>query len=204
MRSSGRAARVRLEHRLVAARQGVRMLDLKQHILESQLIRLNAQAEPARVRWEELARMATLWLRRASALDGSAGIRSAAPRDAADVVLGWGQTMGVRYPEDPRCRIPVAPPAGGSSALSQAALAHRCALEAGVRLAAVQRAVLLLSTELEATRTRQRAVERRWIPRLEHELLDIRRQLETQELEEALRVRWAADRDPGHRSAGHG
>jgi vacuolar-type H+-ATPase subunit D/Vma8 len=43
------------------------------------------------------------------------------------------------------------------------------------------------------TRTRQRAVEKRWIPRLEEELTAIRRQLDEQELEESLRLRWAAD-----------
>src|SRR5674476_903709 len=42
---------------------------------------------------------------------------------------------------------------------------------------------------------RERAVEKRWIPRLENELLAIRRQLDEQELEESLRLRWAADRN---------
>jgi vacuolar-type H+-ATPase subunit D/Vma8 len=71
--------------------------------------------------------------------------------------------------------------------LSYAAAVHRRALEAGVRYAAVQRAELLLAAELAATRTRQRAVENRWIPRLEDELQSIRRQLDAQELEESLR-----------------
>jgi len=53
--------------------------------------------------------------------------------------------------------------------------------------------VLLVSAELAMTRTRQRAVEKRWVPRLEGELLAIRRQLDEQELEEGLRLRWAAD-----------
>ena len=103
--------------------------------------------------------------------------------------------MGVRYPEDALCRSPVAPPYGSSSALSYAAVAHRSALAAAVRHAAVQRALLLLSAELTATRTRQRAVEHRWIPRLENELRTIRRALDEQELEESLRLRWAAGND---------
>ncbi len=69
---------------------------------------------------------------------------------------------------------------------------------AGVRHAAVQRAQMLLAAELASTRTRQRAVENRWIPRLENQLLNIRRQLDAQELEESLRLRWAADRDVGN------
>ena len=77
--------------------------------------------------------------------------------------------------------------------MSYAAAAHRSALAAAVRHAAAQRAVLLVSAELAATRTRQRAVEKRWVPRLENELLAIRRQLGEQELEEGLRLRWAAD-----------
>jgi V/A-type H+-transporting ATPase subunit D len=36
-------------------------------------------------------------------------------------------------------------------------------------------------------------VEKRWVPRLEGELAAIRRQLDEQELEEGLRLRWAAD-----------
>jgi vacuolar-type H+-ATPase subunit D/Vma8 len=77
--------------------------------------------------------------------------------------------------------------------LCYAAAARRSALSAAVRHAAVRHAVLLVSAEAAATRTRQRAVEKRWIPRLEGELLAIRRQLDEQELEEGLRLRWAAD-----------
>jgi V/A-type H+-transporting ATPase subunit D len=77
--------------------------------------------------------------------------------------------------------------------LSYAAAVHRSALNAAVRHAALARAVLLVSADLAATRTRQRAVEKRWVPRLENELLALRRQLDEQELEEGLRLRWAAD-----------
>ena len=41
------------------------------------------------------------------------------------------------------------------------------------------------------TRVRRRAIERRWVPRLEDRLTRIRRQLEELELEEALQRRWA-------------
>jgi ATP synthase subunit D len=72
--------------------------------------------------------------------------------------------------------------AGGSSALFYAAAAHRSALAAAVRHAALARAVQLVSVELAATRTRQWAVEKRWVPRLEGELAAIRRPLDEQEL----------------------
>lgn len=197
MTSTGRAGKVRVERRLLTARHGARLLDRKQHILTDELERFQLLLELGREEWEELAKEAARWLRRAAALDGSGRIEAAAPLEPARVSVPWGSAMGVLYPEDPECRLPQAPPAGGSSALAYAAAVHRRALEAGVRYAAVQRAELLLSAELAATRTRQRAVENRWIPRLENELQSIRRQLDAQELEESLRLRWAADRNAG-------
>ncbi|WP_259310151.1 V-type ATP synthase subunit D [Cellulomonas sp. P24] len=92
--------------------------------------------------------------------------------------------------------------ARGSSALVYAVAAHEAALAAGARCAAAERAVHLVQAELVATRTRQRAVEHRWIPRLERELATIRRRLDEQELEEALRLRWAADSRPDVRGDG--
>jgi len=194
MSSTGRAAKVQLERRLQTALHGARLLDRKQHILADQLERLQFREDQKRAEWEALARDAALWLRRSAALDGTEHIGGATPKDAATVVLQWGNTMGVRYPKDPQCRTPDFPEAGGSSALTYAAIVHRDALRAGVDLAAVQRARVLMAAELAATRTRQRAVENRWIPRLEVELMSIRRQLDAQELEESLRLRWAADR----------
>ncbi|MGY3320915.1 V-type ATP synthase subunit D [Arthrobacter sp. TE12232] len=198
MTSTGRAGKVRVERRLMTARHGARLLDRKQHILADELERFQLRMELSRAEWEELAKEAALWLRRAAALDGSRRVEAAAPLEPAWVSVPWGSAMGVLYPEDPECRLPAAPHAGGSSALSYAAAVHRRALEAGVRYAAVQRAELLLAAELAATRTRQRAVENRWIPRLEDELQSIRRQLDAQELEESLRLRWAADRNSGN------
>ncbi|QCB97756.1 hypothetical protein E5206_13195 [Arthrobacter sp. PAMC25564] len=197
MSSLGRAGKVRVERRLTTARHGARLLDRKQHILADELERLQLRAELSRAEWEDAAREAALWLRRSAALDGSGHLEAAVPSEPAGVQLRWGSAMGVLYPEDPRCSLPAAPRTGGSSALSFTAAVHRSALEAGVRYAAVQRAELLLVAELAATRTRQRAVENRWIPRLENELLAIRRQLDAQELEESLRLRWAADRNLG-------
>ncbi|ALO67311.1 hypothetical protein AS189_13395 [Arthrobacter alpinus] len=194
MSSTGRAAKVQTERRLETARHGARLLDRKQHILVDQLDGLQPQLEAARGEWEALAREAAVWLRRSAALDGSIQMEAAAPLAPATVRLRWGNTMGVRFPEDPECDFPELPPAGGSSALSYAASTHQEALLSGLRHAVLQRQRLLLAAELAATRTRQRAVENRWIPRLESELLEIRRQLDAQELEESLRLRWAADR----------
>lgn len=100
--------------------------------------------------------------------------------------------MGISYPEGAECLLPNAPAAGGSSALSYTAAAHRTALQAAVAAAGAARALLLVSDELEATRTRQRAVENRWIPLLQEQLGAIERKVAEQELEESLRLRWSA------------
>ena len=85
--------------------------------------------------------------------------------------------------------------------MTYAASAARAALAAAVRHAAAERAVFRLAAELNATRTRLRAVQKRWIPRLENELDTIRRQLQEQELQENLRLRWAADAVAGSEGA---
>lgn len=193
MNNTGRAGRVRVERRLVTARHGAALLDRKQRIMADELDRLLLHADQVRQQWDEQAREAALWLRRAAALDGEAVIGEASPALPARVEVRWGFAMGVTYPVDATCLPPELPAAGGSSALSYATRAHGAALELAVKHAAARRAVELLTAELAATRTRQRAVENRWIPRLEDELRAIRRKLEEQELEETLRVHWAAE-----------
>ena len=197
MSGTGRAARVRLERRLETASHGARLLDRKQRILMDQIERLHLHMDQTRAEWEDLAGEAAVWLRRSAALDGSARIAAAAPLADATVFFRWGNAMGITYPEDAQCALPALLAQSGSSALSYAASVHRSALVAGARHASIQRAELLLAAELLATRTRQRAVESRWIPKLEDELANIRRQLDAQELEESLRLRWAADRKSG-------
>jgi vacuolar-type H+-ATPase subunit D/Vma8 len=184
---------MRVERRLRTARHGAALLDRKRQIMADELERLQLHADRLRVEWHAGARDASVWLQRVAALDGQEGIRRAAPAEPAQVEARWGGAMGVTYPVDASCTTPTAPPPGGSSALAYATTAHRTAATAAVRLAAVQRAVVLVSVELEATHARQRAVENRWIPRLEDQLRTIRRRLDEQELEEALRLRWAAE-----------
>lgn len=192
MSDTGRAARVRLERRLATARHGADLLDRKRRILADEVERLQLQADRNRLVWQEQATQAATWLRRAAALDGSTGLEAAAAHRPATAEVRWGGVMGVAYPEDTRCDLPPVTRSGGSSALAHAAAAHRDALVAAVACAAAQRAELIVSAELTATRTRQRAVENRWIPRLEERLARVRRALAELELEESLRLRWAA------------
>jgi vacuolar-type H+-ATPase subunit D/Vma8 len=202
--ATGRAGKLRVERRLLTARHGAELLDRKQRILADELERLHLKSARTEQAWLTAARNAESWRARAAALDGSEVIAAAAPLTPALVEVEWGGAMGVAYPEDAHCEAPVAAPAGASSALSYAATAARAALAAAVRQAAAERAVLLLTAELTATRTRLRAVQKRWIPRLEGELDTIRRQLLEQELQENLRLRWAADAIAGSRPAAGG
>jgi V/A-type H+-transporting ATPase subunit D len=193
MKDTGRAGRMRVERKLRIARHGAAVLDRKRQIIAGELERLQLHADRLVAEWETCARDAAVWLQRAAALDGYEGVRRASPAELAQVEVRWGGAMGVAYPVDATCTMPTAPRPGGSSALAFATAAIRTAAAAAVRLAAVQRAVTLVSAELEATRARQRAVENRWIPRLEDQLRTIRRRLDEQELEEALRLRRAAE-----------
>jgi V/A-type H+-transporting ATPase subunit D len=103
--------------------------------------------------------------------------------------------------------VPV--PAADAPALLGAALvavreSHRRALEAAVRQAVVEAALRVLEAEERATRRRLRALEDRWIPRLERALADVQLTLQEEEHADGIRLRWAADRlaerGPGSRS----
>lgn len=193
MNETGRSGKARVAHQLETARHGSTLLDRKQHILADELERLELFAEQSRRAWEDLAQIATTWLKRSAAMDGRKRIESAATDGTAVVRVSWGGAMGVRYPEDVTVQLPPERHPGGSSALSYVAQSHRDSIVAAARCAAASRALLLVSVELTTTRMRQRAIENTWIPRLEAKLLAIQRQLDEQELEEGLRVRWAED-----------
>lgn len=192
-RSSGsRADKADIERRLATATRGAELLDRKQRILQRAIDGLQGEADAARLAWEEQAALAAVWLQRAAGLDGSDRISEAAPDVPATVQVRWGGAMGISYPRGADCVLPVPEPTGGSSALAYAASAHRDALQAAVAAASAERALLLVSRELVATRTRQRAVENRWIPLLHEQLAEIGRKIAEQELEESLRLRWSA------------
>ncbi len=192
MSGTGRAARAETERRLETARRGAELLDRKQQILRIAIGNRAEQSEQSLRRFHEASARAALWLGRSLALDGLGRIRESVPDTLAEADIRWGGAMGISYPEDAVVNLPDQTPTAGSSALLYAAAAHREALAAAVVHAAHARALLLVSRELAATRTRQRAVENRWIPRLEAELDRIQRSLAEQELEESLRLRWAA------------
>jgi len=191
MNETGRSGKARVAHQLETARHGSTLLDRKQHILADEFERLELFAEHSRREWEDLASIAATWLHRSAEMDGRDRVRAAAADKPAIVEVNWGGAMGVSYPENVTVQLPPERHPGGSSALSYAAQSHRDSLVAAATCAAARRAMLLVSAELTTTRLRQRAIENTWIPRLEAKLISIQGQLDEQELEESLRVRWA-------------
>lgn len=197
---ASRPARARLERRLAVARHAAELLERRQRIMADEVERLELQVDRSRAEWERLAREAALWLRRATALDGRERIGEAAPLGEAGATVTWSSAMGALRPDEIACELPPQRAVGGSSALAFAAAAHRDALDAGVRHAVIDHARARLAAQLRATQVRRRAIERRWVPRLEEDLRRMRDQLEQQDLEETLRLRWAADLSAPERS----
>lgn len=193
----GRAARVRVQRRLAVARHGAELLDRKRRILVEEVERLDLVAARTGEQWRAAAVEARRWAGRAAGLDGPLAIGAAAPAELAQAQVRLGGAMGVVYPVDSSTFSPEPRDVGGSSALTLAARAHVEALDAGVAHAAASRAAAAVRAELAATRTRLRAVERRWVPRLESDLATIERALADLELEEGLRLRWAAGASAG-------
>jgi vacuolar-type H+-ATPase subunit D/Vma8 len=191
---TGRAGRLALTARLATARRAVELLDRKQRALAVECERLELAAERAAGNFERAGRTAALWLRRSIALDGQRTVLDSRPEATIEVVVGYDVTMGVRHPTGAEVRFGPEPALAGSSALVHALRAHRTALAAAAELAAARRAVQLVSAELTLTRQQQRALELRWIPKLQRQLTALMQRLDESEREENLRLRWAARR----------
>ena len=88
--------------------------------------------------------------------------------------------MGVRHPASPACLIP-APVTWDGPVLTRTRQAHAAALAAAVQYAAAAEALHVIQAEVLATRHRLRAIEDRWIPRLERALAEVTLALEEQE-----------------------
>lgn len=188
----GRAGRRRLEHRLATASHALDLLDRKQRALLAELGRLELLQHRTRQDWTVACADAGRWLRRASALDGRAGLTQAATSGRARLAVDWRGEMGVRFPVATRCRLPEPEPVAGSSALARTATAHAVAIDAAARHAAATRAVQLVQAELDTTRRLHRALDAHVVPALTRALHTIAAQLDEFDREENTRVRWAA------------
>lgn len=192
---TGRSGRLRLIHRIEMARRGSDLLDRKQRVLAGELARLRLQARRSGLEWQDAAAEASRWLARTQTLDGAERISTAAGEGTARVEVTWQAAMGVVYPHRAVTVPPPLRPTAGSSALVLAARAHRRALAAAATHAAVERALTQVAAELEATRLRQHAIERRLLPRAEGQLRRLTMQLDELDREENVRLRWAAARN---------
>lgn len=195
----GRTGRLWLRERLVVAERAADVLEQKRRVLLTQSQQLRHLAEETRGTWQDACRLAETWHLRAALLGGEDQFQAASAGLAGPVQarIAWRSTMGLAYPADSACLLPDAISVAGiagTAALRYAIDAHRAALVAAVAHGAAQRAADLVTNELEATTRRLRAIERRWIPRLETGLHDVERRLDEREREDAVRARWAQDR----------
>jgi V/A-type H+/Na+-transporting ATPase subunit D len=187
----GRAGRIWLVRRLETARRGADLLDRKLRILQDELARRQATAAQTQARWDRCEADAQTWLLRAALLGGQRTIRLADDGQRAEVTIGYELAIGVRYPSRVACTFP-APSTWDDPVVARTRHAHRAALAAAADHAAAAAAVRILEAEVRATRYRLRAVQDRWIPRLEQALADVTFALEEQERSDAARLRLAA------------
>jgi V/A-type H+/Na+-transporting ATPase subunit D len=186
----GRAGRLWLTRRLQLARRGADLLDRKLRILQAQLVRFREAEARTAAEWDRCCADAERWLLRACLLGGERAVRLGADGPLATVTIPYTVTMGVRHPASPACLSPAGLTWDGPT-LAQTRQAHAAALTAAVQHAAAAEALRVLEAEALATRYRLRAIEDRWIPRLEQALAEVTLALEEQELADAARLRLA-------------
>jgi V/A-type H+-transporting ATPase subunit D len=190
----GRAGRLWLRRRLELAHRGLDLLDRKLRILRREQERLALLVQQTGEEWQRTCTDAESWLLRSALLGGQRALRLASDGAPADVTVVWAETMGIRYP----AQATYAPPgdraalASRPAALGQAASAHRAALAAALRHAAARAAARIVDDEVAATRQRLRAIEDRWIPRLQTALAEVELSLDEQERADGVRLRRAA------------
>ena len=186
----GRTGRLWLTRRLRVARRGADLLDRKLRILQAELGRFRDAEARTAAEWERCCADAERWLLRTSMLGGERAVRLAADGQLATVTIPYAVTMGVRHPATPTCLVPAAMTWDGA-AVAWTRQAHAAALAAAVQHAAAAEALRVIEAETLATRYRLRAVEDRWIPRLEQALAEVTLSLEEQERADAARLRLA-------------
>jgi V/A-type H+/Na+-transporting ATPase subunit D len=190
----GRAGRTWLARRLETSRRGAELLERKQQILRREQARFAQRARDATSRWEQALEQAEGWALRAVLLAGDAALEQPAQGASSGVHLEWSAVMGTRFPQtavlEPHRPQPPAALAV-SSAVSCAALGYQRALEAAVEAATATAALRVIDEEITATTLRVRAIEQRWVPRLEAAASRLDLVLAETESAEAVRRRLA-------------
>jgi V/A-type H+-transporting ATPase subunit D len=190
----GRAGLTWLGRRHTVATRGSDLLERKLRILlsEEQAYAMNAQRTEGE--WQRAVGEFERWMLRSALLSGERGLRLATDGADAAMFIDWHLTMGVRYPAGATCEIPREP--GGfvadNTALRQARTAAQEAVRAAVAHAVATTALAAIRAEIARTRRQLRALQRRWLPRLEAAEAHLLIQLDDLEHDEHVRLRWAA------------
>ncbi len=188
----GRAGRIWLRRRLATAHRGRDQLDRKLRILQPEVQRQRIRAARSHEEWDRACAKVRRWTTRAALVSGQDGFRHAAARHLAEVELSWATSMGVRYPSGASVATASEPGAVvDNAALAPALDASRTALLAGARAAAADEAVRRIEAEIDVTRRRLHALDRRWLPWLDAELARLELALEQAEHEDGIRLRRA-------------
>ena len=190
----GRAGLPWLARRRAMATRGSDLLERKLRILLAEEQDYALRAERTEAEWSAAARDLEVWMLRSALISGERAVRLATDGATAQVEVDWRLTMGVRYPADATC---TAPAAGGfqpdNSALHAASEAADRAVRSAVDHAVASSALAAIRTEITATRRQLRALEQRWLPRLDAAQSRLLIQLDDLEHDEHVRLRWAAD-----------
>lgn len=186
----GRAGKLWLTRRIHSGKLAADLLDRKLQVLRVAYERYDAQRRTAEAAWREAWRAADKWGLRGAVSGGARQLRLSAPAEPARLRVAWEAVMGVRYPTGAECLLPEPSPVDrgpGGAALAQATIAYREAVQAAAAYGAAAAACQVLNGEIVATRRRLRAINDRWIPRLEQRLDRLRQELDETEREESFR-----------------
>jgi len=201
----GRAGRLWLDRRLDAASHAASLLDRKLRILHAEQERCTQRAEEASASWVAVIGTAETWALRAALLAGAGAFDGFHDGEPAEVDLDWAALMGARYPSAGRVTLPSGVRSAGlpgSAAVDEAARTYREAARLAVEAAVALSAVRVVRAEVAATRFRKRAVEDRWMPRLQEAAAALDLALSEAESAEGIQLRLAARPRGGLRGPG--
>jgi len=191
----GRAGLPWLVRRQSVATRGSDLLERKLRILLAEEQDYALRAARTKDEWEQAVVELETWMLRSALLSGERGVRMATDGADAVIEIDWRLTMGVRYPAAATCEVPTTP--GGflpdNTALHHASTAAQVAVHAGVEHAVATTALAAITAEIASTRRQLRALQRRWLPRLDEARAHLLIQLDELEHDEHVRLRWAAD-----------
>jgi V/A-type H+/Na+-transporting ATPase subunit D len=189
----GRTGRLWLRRRLDTAQRGSELLDRRLQLLRREEDLVAARARQTAAEWAACCAEAEQWLLRAALLGGQRAVVLAASGTPTEVTVSFSVAAGVRYPVDAACVI-AEPDTFDGAVLSQARRAFRGAVVAAARHAAAQSGLAIIDAEVAATRYRLRAIEDRWIPRLEQALAAVELGLDELEHADGVRLRQVLNR----------